>query len=91
MSVVIGAVYLRTGSLLLAMFLHWNINSMVDISRRVLLGLPERSDNLLLWSGVAASALIAGLTIPSLLVAGRTPIGRASAETSDLGRPAPRA
>ena len=91
MSVVIGAVYLRTGSLFLAMFLHWNINSVVDVSARVFPGLPDRSDHLLLWCGVGASVLVAGLTIPSLLVAGRAPMDRASAETSDRGLPAPRA
>lgn len=102
MSVVIGAVYLRTRSLLLAMFLHWNINTVVDISGRVFPGLPERSDHLLQWCGVGASALVAALTIPSLLVAARDRVGRlaempaacdaaASAETSDRGSVAPRA
>jgi CAAX protease family protein len=82
MSVVIGTVYLRTGSLLLAMLLHWHINAVRDITGRVFPGLPDGSD-LLWWCGAAASALVAALTIPALLVAGRdrhqSPRGEAKA------------
>jgi membrane protease YdiL (CAAX protease family) len=85
MSVVIGAVYLRTGSLLLAMLLHWNINTVADISGRVFPGLPDRSDDLLRWCGIGAGVLVAALTIPSLLLVERTRIGPASAETPDRG------
>lgn len=85
MSVVIGAVYLRTGSLLLAMLLHWNINTVADISGRVFPGLPGRSDDLLRWCGIGAGVLVAGLTIPSLLVVERTRFGRAAAEAPGRG------
>jgi membrane protease YdiL (CAAX protease family) len=70
MSVLIGTVYLRSGSLLLAMLLHWNINASRDISGLVFPGLPEGSDHLLQWCGVGAILLVAALTIPALLVAG---------------------
>jgi membrane protease YdiL (CAAX protease family) len=76
MSVVIGTVYLRTGSLFLAMLLHWNINTLPDVSSRVFSGLPPRSDTLFQWCGVGTSVLVAALTIPSLLVAGRAWNGR---------------
>jgi len=71
MSIVIGTVYLRTGSLLLAMLLHWSINGMRDIADRVFPGLPGGDDHLLQWCGVGANLLVAGLTIPALLVAGK--------------------
>jgi membrane protease YdiL (CAAX protease family) len=70
MSVLIGTVYLRTGSLLLAMLLHWHINAVREISGRVFPGVPEGSD-LLWWCGFGASVSVAALTIPALLVAGR--------------------
>jgi hypothetical protein len=73
------------------MVLHWNINGMIEISGRVFPGLPERGDHLLQWCGIGASALIAGLTVPSLLIAGRTRTARASAETLDRRSLAPRA
>jgi membrane protease YdiL (CAAX protease family) len=66
MSVVIGAVYLRTGSLFLAMLLHWNINGMRDIAGQVFLGLPAGSDPLLQWCGFGANALVALLALFAL-------------------------
>ena len=66
MSVVIGTVYLRTGSLFLAMLLHWNINGMRDIAGQVFPGLPAGSDPLLQWCSFGANALVAILTILAL-------------------------
>jgi len=65
MSILIGTVYLRSGSLLLAMLLHWHINGVRDISGQVFPGLPE-GDDLLQWCGVGANLLAALLTIPAL-------------------------
>ena len=66
MSVVIGAVYLRTGSLFLAMLLHWHINGTREIAGQVFPGLPEGSDPLLQWCGFGANALVAALTLLAL-------------------------
>jgi membrane protease YdiL (CAAX protease family) len=84
MSVLIGTVYLRTGSLLLAMLLHWHINGVRDISGRVFPGLPDGSD-LVLWCGVGASALVTALTIPALLVAGRDKLQSPRADANAPG------
>jgi membrane protease YdiL (CAAX protease family) len=70
MSVVIGAVYLRTRSLFLAMLMHWYINAVRDLSTAVFPGLPEGSE-LLGWCALAANALLAAVTIPALSVADR--------------------
>jgi membrane protease YdiL (CAAX protease family) len=66
MSVVIGTVYLRTGSLFLAMLLHWNINGMRDVAGQVFPGLPAGSDPLLQWCSVGANALVAILILFAL-------------------------
>jgi uncharacterized protein len=72
MSVLIGAVYLSTRSVLLAMLLHWNINAMQEISGRVFPGLPDAtSSHLLQWCGLGANVLVALLTIPVLIHIGR--------------------
>jgi len=71
MSILIGTVYLRTGSLLLSMIMHWNINSVRDVSAKTFPGLPNpASDHLLEWCGLGAAALVAAMTIPALLVVG---------------------
>jgi membrane protease YdiL (CAAX protease family) len=66
MSVLIGVVYLRTGSLFLAMLLHWHINGTREIAGQVFPGLPEGSDPLLQWCGFGANALVATLAILAL-------------------------
>ena len=66
MSVVIGTVYLRTGSLFLAMLLHWHVNGTREIAGQVFPGLPEGSDPLLQWCGFGANALVAVLVISAL-------------------------
>jgi len=66
MSVTIGTVYLRTGSLFLAMLLHWNINGTREIAGQVFPGLPDGSDPLLQWCGFGANALVAVLTLFAL-------------------------
>ena len=66
MSVAIGMVYLRTGSLFLAMLLHWHINGARDIAGQVFPGLPEGSDPLLQWCGFGTNALVVVLTILAL-------------------------
>jgi hypothetical protein len=82
MSVVIGAAYLRSSSLLLAMLMHWWINNVRDISDRVFPGLPD-GDPVLQWCGVAANLLVAAIVIPTLL--------RVAARRSDVASTAPNA
>jgi membrane protease YdiL (CAAX protease family) len=66
MSVVIGIAYLRSGSLLLAMLMHWHINGMREIAGQVFPGLPQGSDPLLQWCSFGANALVAALTLLAL-------------------------
>ena len=66
MSAVIGAVYLRTGSLFLAMLLHWHINGTREIAGHVFVGLPDGSDPLLQWCSFGANTLVAVLTLFAL-------------------------
>src|SRR6185436_4204971 len=66
MSVVVGIVYLRSGSLFLAMLMHWHINGMREIAGQVFVGLPEGSDPLLQWCSFGANALVATLTLLAL-------------------------
>lgn len=69
---LIGAVYLNTRSLLLAMVLHWNFNAMQGMSGRIFPGLPNpASDHLVLWCGLGANVLVAILTLPALTRIGR--------------------
>lgn len=70
MSIVIGAAYLRSGSLLLAILMHWEINNARDLAERIFPGLPDE-DSLLQWCAVAANLLVAACTVPALLAAGR--------------------
>lgn len=71
MSVMIGAVYLNTRSLLLAMLLHWNINAMQGEGGHLFPGLPSpASDHLLQLCGLGANVLAAVLTIPALISIG---------------------
>ena len=68
MSFLIGAVYLRTRSLLLAMIMHWNWNSMAQVSPHLFPGAPIASSApLVAWGSAAAYALAALLTVPVLL------------------------
>jgi membrane protease YdiL (CAAX protease family) len=72
MSVMIAAVYLRTQSLLLAMIMHWNFDSMLQISPRLFPGAaPGMSAPLAVWGSAGAYALVAALTVPALLTAER--------------------
>jgi membrane protease YdiL (CAAX protease family) len=85
MSVLVGAVYLNTRSLLLAMLMHWNINTVQSISGGLFPGLPYvGSDQLLQWCMLGADVLAALLTLPTLIRIGRdfgSPPGRAAAST----------
>jgi hypothetical protein len=72
MSFMIAAVYLRTGSVLLAMIMHWNVNSMGQLSPTLFAGVAA-GDNALLaaWGTLGVMALFATLTLPALLAASR--------------------
>ena len=69
-SVLIGTVYLRSGSLLLAMIMHWNIDTWPEMGARVFNGLPDGTDPLLTWCGLGVSVLVAALAMPALRRAG---------------------
>jgi len=72
MSFMIGAVYLRTKSLLLAMIMHWNFNSMLQLSPTLFPGGPVGGTSALAqWVGLVVMALFAALTIPALLAVER--------------------
>jgi uncharacterized protein len=68
MGLMIGAVYLRTKSLLLAMIMHWNFDSMFQLSPKLFPGVPAgASSTLVQWGGLGVVALFAALAIPTLL------------------------
>jgi membrane protease YdiL (CAAX protease family) len=67
MCAVISAAYLRSGSLLLAMLMHWHINGVREVSSEVFVGLPEGGDNLLQWCLVGVNVVVAALIIPALM------------------------
>jgi len=68
MSFMIGAVYLRTKSVLLAMIMHWNFNSMWQLSPKLFPGVPVGGSSAwALWGGLGVMILFAVLTIPALL------------------------
>jgi len=71
-SFMIAAVYLRTKSVLLAMIMHWNFNSMAQLSPKLFPGVPAGNSSVVGVVGVmAVMALFAALTIPALLAAQR--------------------
>lgn len=68
MSVMIGAVYLRTRSLLLAMIMHWNFNSLLQLSPKLFPGVSTVGRSTWVQLGVLGTmAVFAALTIPALL------------------------
>jgi hypothetical protein len=69
MSLVIGMVYLRSNSLLLAMLMHWEINGVRELSNQIFPGLPAGNDPLLQWCSIAANLGMAALATPALLAA----------------------
>lgn len=72
MSFMLAAVYLRTKSLLLAMIMHWNFDSMLQLSPHLLPGMPAGASSALVqWGGLGVLALFAALTVPSLLAVER--------------------
>jgi membrane protease YdiL (CAAX protease family) len=71
-SFMLAAVYLRTKSVLLAMIMHWNFNSMGQLSPNLFPGVPAGDSSVVVALGVlGVMALFAALTIPSLLAAQR--------------------
>jgi membrane protease YdiL (CAAX protease family) len=64
-SFMIGAVYLRTQSVLLAMIFHWNFNSMTQLSAKLFPGVPALGSTP--WEAVGVMTLFAALTIPALI------------------------
>jgi membrane protease YdiL (CAAX protease family) len=83
MSLVIGTVYLRSGSLLLAVLMHWWINNVRDIADRVFPGLPE-ADPLLQWCAIVANLAVAAVAAPALLAANRDKRSAASGIPREL-------
>jgi membrane protease YdiL (CAAX protease family) len=76
LSFVIGAVYLNTKSLLLAMLMHWSFNASVDLSGKLFAGLPdEAAAPALRWIGLAVIVIFAGACVPALLSAERRGAG----------------
>jgi membrane protease YdiL (CAAX protease family) len=72
MNFMIGAVYLRTRSLPLAMIMHWSFNSMAPVVPNLFPGLPgPASSPLVRWTEASVLALGALLTVPTLLAAQR--------------------
>lgn len=69
MSFMLGTVYLRTGSLLLAMVMHWNFNSMLQLSPKLFPTQPNVGGGSAwtFWGTVGVMLLFAALTIPTLL------------------------
>jgi len=71
-SFMIAAVYLRANSVLLAMVMHWNFNSMAQLSPKLFPGVPAADISVVGLLGVmGVLALFAALTIPTLLAAQR--------------------
>ncbi len=71
MSFMIAAVYLRTNSLLLAMIMHWNFDTMLRLSN-LFPGVPTGASSALVeWGGLSVLALFAALTVPALLAVER--------------------
>jgi membrane protease YdiL (CAAX protease family) len=72
LSFPIGALYLRTRSLLLAMLMHWSFNASMDLSGKLFPGLPDDAkEPQLHWIGLAVMLAFAAACIPSLLTAER--------------------
>jgi membrane protease YdiL (CAAX protease family) len=72
MNFMIGAVYLRTRSLPLAMIMHWSFNSMAPVVPNLFPGLPgPASSPLVQWTEAGVLALGAVLSAPILLAAQR--------------------
>ena len=72
MSFMIAAVYLRTQSLLLAMIMHWNFDSMLQLSSHLFPGVPTGASSALVqWGGLSVLAVFAALTVPALLAVER--------------------
>ena len=76
MSFLIGAVYLRTKSLLLAMLMHWSINAAQTVVGELLPGLPENAANAAAfrWCVWGVLMLFVLSTIPILLADRDSPI-----------------
>jgi hypothetical protein len=69
---MLAAVYLRTKSVLLAMIMHWNFNSMGQLSPNLFPGMPAvDSSAVVALGGLGVMAMFAALTIPALLAAQR--------------------
>ncbi len=69
MSFLIGAVYLRTRSLLLSMLMHWSLDTAQALAGKLLPGLPDGVLNQVAfkWCETAVLALLVLLMIPQLL------------------------
>ena len=67
MSFMIGAVYLRTKSLLLAMIMHWNFDAMAQLAPKLFPGVPVAGSAAFVWATLGIGGLFAALTIPALL------------------------
>jgi uncharacterized protein len=78
LSFLFAAVYLRTKSVLLAMIMHWNFNSMGQLSPKLFPGVPAGDSSVVV--ALVVMALFAALTIPTLLATqraeGLSPLGR---------------
>jgi uncharacterized protein len=86
MSFMIAAVYLRTKSLLLAMIMHWNFDSMLQLSPKLFPGAPTGVGfPLAQWVGLGVLALFAVLTIPTLLARERSSAPDQRANVRALG------
>jgi membrane protease YdiL (CAAX protease family) len=71
-SFMLAAVYLHTRSVLLAMIMHWNFNSMPLLSPKLFPGLPDTDGSIIGKLGAfGVMALFAALTIPVLLARNR--------------------
>lgn len=71
MSFLIGAVFLRTGSLFLAMLMHWSINASQEIVFQVFSGIPNPQQNPLPgWLLIAALSAFAVASVPAILRSG---------------------
>jgi uncharacterized protein len=78
LSLLIAAVYLRTGSLLLAMLMHWSSNAAQSLIGKLLPGLPDDvNDNLgFKWCLLGVLALFVASAIPVLRRCARVPAAR---------------
>jgi membrane protease YdiL (CAAX protease family) len=85
-SFMLAAVYLRTKSVLLAMIMHWNFNSMGQLSPNLFPGVPAGDSSVVVGLGVlSVMGAFAALAIPSLLAAQRAEGLSSPGRSSELG------